>query len=186
MMMPNCVTPIGLTHLKYKIKCNRRCGQICILDRWRSNAIGFSFNCVSPRLKCLQRRVTRKIKGSKNRRKAIHKLAKIHELITNQRHDFQHKVSLNLICENQAIAVETLNVQGMKKNHKLAQAISDSAWNSFLLKLTYKAERFGKTVIKIGMFEPSSKTCNICGYKNKELTLKDREWPVSYTHLRAH
>lgn len=128
------------------------------------------------RLKCLQRRVSRKIKGSKNRRKAVHKLAKIHELITNQRHDFQHKVSLDLICENQAIAVETLNVQGMKKNHKLAQAISDSAWNSFVLKLTYKAEWFGKTVIKIGMFEPSSKTCNICGYRNKELTLKDREW----------
>jgi len=128
------------------------------------------------RLKCLQRRVSRKIKGSKNRRKAVFKLAKLHELISNQRHDFQHKVSLNLICENQAIAVETLNVQGMKKNHKLAQAVSDSAWYSFVLKLTYKAEWFGKTVLKIGQWESSSKTCNICGYKNKELTLKDREW----------
>ena len=75
------------------------------------------------RLKCLQRRVSRKIKGSKNRRKAVKKLAKIHELISNQRHDFQHKVSLNLIGENQAIAVETLNVQGMKKNHKLARVL---------------------------------------------------------------
>jgi putative transposase len=119
------------------------------------------------RLKCLQRRVSRKIKGSKNRRKAVFKLAKLHELISNQRHDFQHKVSLNLICENQAIAVETLNVQGMKKNHKLAQAVSDSAWYSFVLKLTYKAEWFGKTVLKIGQWESSSKTCNIVVIKTK-------------------
>ena len=128
------------------------------------------------RLKCLQRRVSRKVIGSKNRRKAVRKLAKIHELISNQRHDFQHKVSLYLICENQAIAVETLNVQGMKKNHKLAQSVSDSAWYSFVLKLQYKAEWFGKTVLKIGQWEPSSKTCHVCGYKNNELTLKDREW----------
>jgi len=64
----------------------------------------------------------------------------------------------------------------MKKNHKLAQAVSDSAWYSFVLKLQYKAEWFGKTVLKIGQWEPSSKTCHVCGYKNNELTLKDREW----------
>ena len=128
------------------------------------------------RLKCLQKRVSRKVIGSKNRRKAVKKLAKIHELISNQRHDFQHKVSLKLISENQAVAVETLNIQGMKKNHKLAQAISDSAWYSFISKLSYKAMMLGKTIIKIGMFESSSKTCHVCGYKNKELTLKIREW----------
>ena len=128
------------------------------------------------RLKFLQRNVSRKVIGSKNRKKAVRKLALIHEKIANQRHDFQHKVSNQLISENQAIAVETLNIRGMKKNHKLAQAISDSAWYSFVLKLTYKAEWFGKTVLKIGMFEPSSKTCNICGYHNSELTLDIREW----------
>ena len=128
------------------------------------------------RLKCLQRRVSRKVLGSNNRRKAVRKLALIHELIANQRHDFQHKVSNKLISENQAIAVETLNVRGMMRNHKLAQAIGDSAWSSFVLKLTYKAEQFGKTILKIGMFEPSSKKCNVCGYHNSELTLTDRDW----------
>jgi putative transposase len=128
------------------------------------------------RLKCLQKRVSRKVIGSNNRRKAVFKLAKIHELISNQRHDFQHKVSKRLISENQAVAVETLNVRGMMRNHKLAQAIGDSAWSSFVLKLTYKAEQFGKTILKIGMFEPSSKTCNVCGYHNSELTLIDRDW----------
>ena len=64
----------------------------------------------------------------------------------------------------------------MMRNHKLAQAIGDSAWSSFVLKLTYKAERFGKTILKIGMFEPSSKNCNVCGYNNSELTLIDRDW----------
>lgn len=128
------------------------------------------------RLKCLQKRVSKKVIGSNNRRKAVFKLAKIHELVANQRHDFQHKVSKRLISENQAVAVETLNVRGMMRNHKLAQAIGDSAWSSFVLKLTYKAEQVGKTILKIGMFEPSSKTCNICGYHNSELTLFDRDW----------
>jgi putative transposase len=128
------------------------------------------------RLKCLQKRVSRKVIGSNNRRKAVFKLAKIHELISNQRHDFQHKVSKRLISENQAIAVETLNVRGMMRNHKLAQAIGDSAWYSFVLKLSYKAEQFGKTILKIGMFEPSSRNCNVCGYHNSELTLIDRDW----------
>ncbi len=128
------------------------------------------------RLKFLQKKVSKKVIGSKNRRKAVYKLAKIHEKISNQRHDFQHKVSNRLISENQAIAVETLNIKGMKKNHKLAQAISDSGWYSFVQKLTYKAEWVGKTVLKIGMWEPSSKTCNVCGYHNSELTLDIREW----------
>ena len=128
------------------------------------------------RLKCLQRRVSKKVKGSNNRRKAVHKLAKLHELISNQRHDFQHKVSLRLISENQAVAVETLNIRGMMKCHNRAQSTGDSAWYSFVLKLMYKAEWYGKTVIKIGMWEPSTKTCNICGYKHPNLTQDIREW----------
>jgi putative transposase len=135
------------------------------------------------RLKCLQKRVSRKVIGSNNRRKAVKKLAKIHELVANQRHDFQHKVSLKLISENQAVAVETLNIKGMIKNHKLAQAIADSAWYSFVSKLSYKAANLGKTVLKIGQWEASSKTCHVCGYKIKDLTLKIREWqcPECYT-----
>jgi putative transposase len=128
------------------------------------------------RLKCLQKRVSRKQKGSNRRYKARLLLSKIHEKISNQRHNFQHQISSKLISENQAIALETLNVKGMVKNHCLAQAISDSAWSSFVTKLEYKAEWFGKTILRIGRFEPSSKLCNVCGYHNSELTLKDRVW----------
>jgi putative transposase len=128
------------------------------------------------RMKVLQKRVSRKVKGSNNRNKARRHLSKIHETISNQRNNFQHQLSFRLISENQAIALETLNVKGMQKNHCLAQAISDSAWSSFVTKLEYKAQWFGKTVLRIGQFEPSSKLCNVCGYYNSELTLKDREW----------
>jgi putative transposase len=128
------------------------------------------------RLKCLQKRVSRKIIGSNNRRKAVKKLAKIHELISNQRNDFQHKVSKKLISENQAIAVETLNIKGMMSNHRRAQSTGDSAWYSFVLKLQYKAEWFGKTIVIINQWLPSSKTCNICGYKHPNLTENIREW----------
>ncbi|AKB16972.1 Mobile element protein [Methanosarcina sp. WWM596] len=128
------------------------------------------------RLKVLQKRVSRKQKGSKNRAKAKRRLAVLHDKITNQRNDFQNKLSFRLVSENQAVALETLNVKGMVKNHHLAQAISDSAWSSFVIKLEYKAQWFGKTVLRIGQFEPSSKLCSVCGYHNKELQLKDREW----------
>lgn len=128
------------------------------------------------RLKVLQKRVSRKQKGSKNREKAKQRLAVLHDKITNQRNDFQNKLSFRLVSENQAIALETLNIKGMIKNHHLAQAISDSAWSSFVIKLEYKAEWFGKTILRIGQFEPSSKVCNVCGYHKSDLTLKDREW----------
>ncbi|AKB51109.1 Mobile element protein [Methanosarcina barkeri str. Wiesmoor] len=128
------------------------------------------------RLKVLQKRVSRKQKGSKNRVKAKHRVAVLHDKITNQRNDFQNKLSFKLISENQAIALETLNVKGMVKNHHLAQAISDSAWSRFVTKLEYKAEWYGKTILRIGQFEPSSKVCHVCGYHNSDLTLKDREW----------
>ncbi|WP_292390173.1 IS200/IS605 family element RNA-guided endonuclease TnpB [Methanosarcina sp. UBA5] len=128
------------------------------------------------RLKILQKRVSRKQIGSKNREKAKQLLAKLYEKITNQRNDFQNKLSFKLVSENQAIALETLNVKGMVKNHHLAQAIGDSAWSSFVTKLEYKAEWYGKTILRIGQFEPSSKLCSVCGYHNSNLTLKDREW----------
>lgn len=128
------------------------------------------------RLKCLQRRVTRKVLGSNNWKKAVKKVSKIHEKISNQRNDFQHKVSKKIISENQAIAVETLNIKGMMSNHHRAQSIGDSAWYSFVLKLQYKAEQLGKTLIKISHWLPSSKTCNVCGYKHPNLTENIRKW----------
>ncbi|TAJ44322.1 IS200/IS605 family element RNA-guided endonuclease TnpB [Methanofollis fontis] len=128
------------------------------------------------RLKVLQRRVSRKKKGSKNREKAIQKLARCHEKIANQRNDFLHKVSFRVVSENQAIAVESLNVGGMMKNHLLAQGIGDVSWYAFFTMLEYKCRRYGKTFLKIGRFDPCSKICNTCGYLKRDLALSDRGW----------
>jgi len=128
------------------------------------------------RLKVLQRRVSRKKKGSSNRDKAKYQVAKQHEKITNRRKDFLHKLTTKLVRENQAIAVETLNVAGMMKNHCLAQAIGDVSWSEFFRQLEYKCDWYGKTLLYIGRFEPSSKICNVCGTINRDLKLSDREW----------
>jgi putative transposase len=130
----------------------------------------------SVKLKKLQQSVSRKVKGSNNRRKAIHKLVQYHEKIANQRSDFLHKLTYKLVSENQAIAIEYLNVSGMLKNHKLAKHISDASWSEFRSQLKYKCKKYGKTLLTIGRFDPSSKICNHCGYRNKDLTLKDRTW----------
>lgn len=123
------------------------------------------------RLKFVQRKYS-KHKGKRTKQR----LAILHEKVSNQRKDFLHKVSTELIRENQSIAVETLQVSNMLKNHKLAQSISDAGWSTFVTMLEYKAEWYGKNILKIGTFEPSSKTCSHCGSINKELTLQDREW----------
>jgi len=116
-------------------------------------------------------------KYSKNKGKKIkQKLAKLHEKVTNKRKDYLHKVSTKLIRENQTICLEDLNVSGMIKNHKLAQSISDVGWSTFVTMSEYKAEWYGTNILRIGRFEPSSKTCSCCGNINEELTLKDREW----------
>nr|WP_246589354.1 transposase [Methanofollis formosanus] len=136
------------------------------------------------RLKVLQRRMSRKKKGSKNREKAIQKLARCYEKVANQRNDFLHKISFRVVSENQAIAVESLNVGGMMKNHHLAQGIEDVSWSTFFTMLEYKCRKYGKTLLKIGRFDPSSKICNTCGYLKRDLTLSDREWvcPECGTH----
>ena len=93
-----------------------------------------------------------------------------------RRSDFLHKLTTCLIRKYDTICLENLNVQGMMKNHHLANAISSVAWNEFVRQLAYKAEWNGKNLIFIGRFEPSSKTCSCCGYVKKDLTLKDRSW----------
>jgi len=130
------------------------------------------------RLKVLQRRFSKKMKGSNNRNKARLKVAKHHEKIHNQRGDFLHKLSERLICENQAdtICVENLSISNMIKNHKLAQAISDVSWSKFVDYLKYKADWYGKNLIVIDRFEPTSKTCNVCSFVNKDLKLHQRKW----------
>jgi putative transposase len=129
------------------------------------------------KLKRAQRKLSKKQKDSKNRDKARLEVAKIHEKIRNMREDYRHKLTKE-ISESQAdvFFVETLNIQGMQKNHRLAGSISNASWYKFKTFLKYKAERLGKKVIEIGRFEPSSKTCSVCGYKNNDLELSDREW----------
>ena len=127
------------------------------------------------RLKVLQRRASRKQKGSANRRKANLKVALLHEKITNRRLDFLHKVTTKLVRENQTICLEDLNVQGMIKNHRLAQSISDVSWSTFNRLLEYKAEWYGVNIKRIGRFEPSSKMCP-CGRLKDSLSLSDRVW----------
>ena len=128
------------------------------------------------KLKTAQQHLSRKVKGSKSRDKARIKVAKIYEKITNSRNDMQHKVSMRLIRKYDTIALEDLNVKGMVKNHCLAKAISDTAWSSFVAKLEYKAQWYGKTVIKIDRFFPSSKTCSDCGHIRESLLLDERVW----------
>ncbi len=127
-------------------------------------------------LKLRQRALSRKKKGSNNRDKAKLMVAKTHERTTNKRNDFIHKVSTAITKRFDTIVIETLNIRGMKKNHNLAKAISNASWNKLFQSLKYKAEKQGKNVIEIGMFEKSSKTCSVCGHVNKGLTLKEREW----------
>lgn len=128
------------------------------------------------RLKMLQKRASKKVKGSNNRKKANLKVAIAHEKVTNQRKDFLHKFSDAITKQYDTICVENLNVAGMVKNHKLAQAISDVGWSMGLGMLKYKAEWRGKTYQEIGRFEPSSKLHGKCGYLHSELTLADRQW----------
>lgn len=128
------------------------------------------------RLKILQKRTSNKKKGSNNQKKANLKVAKLHEKIANKRKDFQQKLSTKIIRDNQTIIVENLNITGMVKNHKLAKNISSVGWGEFVRQLKYKSEWYGKNLITIGRFDPSSKMCSCCAVINKELKLSDRYW----------
>lgn len=129
-----------------------------------------------------QRKLSKCIKGSNNYNKQKLKVALIHEKIKNQRKDFQHKISRQLINENQVIVSEDLKPSNMVKNHKLAKSIQDASFSSFCNMIDYKAKWYGRTYIKIGSFYPSSKICHCCGYKNTTLTLSDREWECPNCH----
>ena len=129
-----------------------------------------------------QRKLSHCIKGSNNYKKQKLKIALIHEKIKNQRKDFQHKISHQLINENQVIISEDLKPSNMVRNHKLAKSIADASFSSFCNMIEYKAKWYVRIYIKVGSFYPSSKLCNCCGYKNTTLTLKDREWECPNCH----
>lgn len=125
----------------------------------------------------LQRQLSRKQKGSNNRNKARIKAARLHEHITNQRTDTLHKLSTQMVRDYDLICIEDLQVKNMVKNHKLAKSISDVSWSEFARQLQYKCDWYGKTLVKIDKFYPSSQLCGACGEKN--IAVKDlsvREW----------
>lgn len=126
----------------------------------------------------LQKLHSRKQKGSKNREKARIKAARLHQHIADTRKDFLHKLSTKLIRENQTIVLEDLAVKNMVKNRKLSRCISEQGWRDFRTMLEYKAEWYGRKLVVIDRFWPTSKTCSCCGAKTT-LTLKDRKWSCS-------
>ena len=120
----------------------------------------------------------------RNYQKQKRKIASIHEKIADQRYDFQQKLSTNIVKDNQFIGVEHLSIRGMKRNHKLALSISDAGWGQFIRMLTYKAEWYGRVLVKVPTFYPSSQLCHVCGYKNtdvKDLNVREWECPVCHT-----
>jgi putative transposase len=128
------------------------------------------------RLKTLQRRLSRKVKGGANRKKARLKLAKLHAKISGTRRDAIQKFTTKIISENQAIFVEGLNVAGMVQNHTLAKHIADAAFSEIFRELEYKATWYGRTYLPLDRFFPSSKLCSSCGHLLDDLPLSVREW----------
>ena len=136
------------------------------------------------KLRKLQKDLSRCQKGSKNREKCRIKVARQHEKIANQRKDFLHKLSKRIADENQVVVLENLKVKNMMSNHKLAKSIADVSWSEFVRQLTYKADWYGREVIKIDTWFPSSQICSNCGHRDGRKGLLIREWtcPVCNAH----
>ncbi|WP_329300447.1 transposase [Streptomyces sp. NBC_00659] len=127
------------------------------------------------KLKRTQRELSRKQKGSRNREKVRLKVARAHAKVADARHEFHHQLSTRLIRENQAIGVEDLAVKGLARTRP-AKSVHDAGWAQFVHMLEYKAARYGRTLVKIGRFEPTSQTCSTCGVKDGPKPLHIREW----------
>lgn len=134
------------------------------------------------KLKEAQQHLSRKQKGSNGFEKQKIKVAKIHEKIANSRLDTLHKVSYELVRDNGLIAIEDLNVKGIIKNRKLSKHIADASWGNFVNLLQYKCDWYGRELVKVNRFFPSSKTCNECGWINQDLNLSIREWTCVNGH----
>ena len=134
------------------------------------------FNAKRRKLKKAQKALSRKQKGSNNRHKARLKVAKVHQEIADARKDFLHKLTIRLVRENQTIAVEDLALKNMVKNRKLALSITDASWGELVRQLEYKCDWYGRTLVKIDRWFPSSKRCGKCGHIVEKLPLNIREW----------
>ncbi|MEU6892453.1 RNA-guided endonuclease TnpB family protein [Streptomyces sp. NPDC046557] len=127
------------------------------------------------KLKREQRRLSRKAKGSNNRTKARIKVARAHARVADARREFHHRLSTRLIRENQAVAVEDLAVRGLART-RMAKSVHDAGWSAFVTMLEYKAARYGRTLVRIGRFEPTSQVCSQCGVKDGPKPLHVRIW----------
>ena len=154
---------LGLTHFAILSSCEK----IAAPNTFRRN---------QEKLAKLQRRLAKKAKGSNRRKKAKLKVAKLHAKIADSRRDFLHKLSTRLINENQVIAVESLSVSNMLKNRCLSKSISDAGWSEFLRQLEYKAKWYGRELVGIDKWYPSSKRCSDCGYTMPKMPLNMRQW----------
>ena len=124
-----------------------------------------------------QRKLSKMVKGSHNRNKQRIKIARLHKHIQNQRNDYLHKLSKKIVDENQVIVLEDLKVKDMEQNNKLARNITDASWSRLVSMLIYKANWYGRTIIKVPSTYPSSQLCSICGYKNSiTKSLNIRKW----------
>ncbi len=135
-------------------------------------------------LKKKQQKLARKQKGSNSRRKYKKIVAKVYERVSNSRQDFLHKLSRKLVNDNQVVAVESLHVKGMVRNHNLAKAISDAGWGTFTNFLAYKLEQKGGKLVEINRWFPSSKLYSNCYYQIDELPLDIREWTCPHCRVR--
>ncbi|MEH2236753.1 RNA-guided endonuclease InsQ/TnpB family protein [Nostoc sp.] len=142
------------------------------------------FKRLRKKLKRVQKSLSRKEKGSNNRQKQRRKVAKVHAQIVDSRKDFLHKLTTQLVRENQTIVVEDLAIKNMVKNPKLAESISDASWGELIRQLGYKCDWYGRTLVKIDRWFPSSKRCGNCGHIVEKLPLNIREWdcPKCRTH----
>ena len=142
------------------------------------------------RLAIEQRKLSHMKKGGKNRNKQRIKVARLHRRIRNQRNDFLQKLSSKYINENQVIVLEDLNIKQMEQDSRLSRLIVDASWSKFVSMLEYKGEWYGRDIIKVPTYYPSSQLCSCCGYQNKEIKdLSIREWvcpKCGVTHSRDH
>ena len=154
---------LGLTHF-------------AILSTGEKVAAPNTFRKNETKLAKLQRRLAKKTKGSNKRKKAKLRVANLHAKIADSRRDFLHKLSTRLINENQVIAVESLSVSNMQKNRCLSKSIADAGWSEFLRQLKYKANWYGRELVGIDRWFPSSKRCSDCGYTAPKMPLNVRQW----------